>query len=103
MSKSNVKINPSLSKKNDICNSDDIKSWGTEMKPNNTSSRCRRGENLVNIKDEWEHQHKIDLKKSGCSYWRCNGVVAAVFKYCTWWCASQPVQACQSGSPSACN
>jgi hypothetical protein len=66
MSKSNVKINPASSKKNDISNSDDIKSWGTEKKPNNTSSRCRRGENLLNIKNEWEHQHKIDLKKSGC-------------------------------------
>ena len=46
-------------------------------------------------------------ERSKSSYWRCNGVVADVFKYCTWWCASQPVQArqaCQSsGSPAVCN
>ena len=50
--------NQSILNQNDICNSDDIKSWGTEMKPNNTSSRCRRGKTWY-IKDEWNINIKL--------------------------------------------
>ena len=53
---------------------EDVKSWGVAPPPPAPRSTdrgpsrivCRRGESLNRIEREWQRQHELDLKKSGC-------------------------------------